>query len=210
MPQLIFIRHAEKPDNDGVNLSHKGALRARYLPEYLLHPYKDFNPPKSAFIMYLRGHNKSDRCRQTMEPTIQSGRLRFKMVHRSKTESLALQLSKLDHTVVVCWEHTRIVDFLNVLIGNQFITAWGLNPESSTDDRNCFDATWVCDVEDDVVRLRVYRQFDIIDDLPVYPHDRHRLWFDKKYTNYGVYFKGQEELPASATASATACACVIM
>lgn len=187
MPQLIFIRHAEKPNNDDVNLSRKGCLRARFLPEYLLHPYKDFSPPKSAVIMYLRGHNKSDRCRQTMEPTIKSGNLAYKMVHRSKTESLALQLSKVEHTVVICWEHTRIVDFLNVLIGDQSVTAWGLDPESSTDDRKCFDATWVCDVDENVVRLRVFRQFDIIDDLPSYPHNRHRVWFDKKYTNNGVY-----------------------
>lgn len=186
MPQLIFIRHAEKPANDDVNLSHKGSLRARYLPEYLLHPYKDFHPPKTAFIMYLRGHNKSDRCRQTMEPTIQSGKLTYKMVHRSKTESLALHISKMNHTVVVCWEHTRIVDFLNLLIGYHMISAWGLNPESCTDDRKCFDATWVCDVDENSVRLRVFRQFEIIDDLPSYPHDRHRVWFDKTYSNSGT------------------------
>lgn len=190
MPQLIFIRHGEKSSDDNVNLSHKGIMRARYLTEYLLHPYKDFTAPTSAYIMYLKGHNKSDRCRQTLQPTIQSGRLTYKMVQRSKTESLAHQLAQLASTVVICWEHTRIVDFLNVLIGDQMVTSWGLNPESDTDDSECFDATWVCDVDDHNVRLRIYRQFNIVGGLPIYSHDRHKVWFDKKYTNRGTYHTG--------------------
>lgn len=192
MPQLIFIRHGEKSRHDNVNLSHKGSLRARFLTEYLLHPYKDFGAPTSAYIMYLRGHNKSDRCRQTLQPTVHSGKLACNMVHRSETESLARQLAQLESTVVICWEHTRIVDFLNVLIGGHMVTAWGLNPESDADDSECFDATWVCDVDEQVVRLRVFRQFDIVDDLPAYPHDRHRVWFDKEYTNRGTRRTGSD------------------
>lgn len=216
MPQLIFIRHGEKSALDNVNLSHKGKMRARHLPEYLLHPYKDFSPPTIAYIMYLRGHDKSDRCRQTMQPTIQTGQLEYIMVHRSKTESLALQLAKLTGVVVICWEHSRIVDFLNVLVGDELVSSWGLNPESLDDDSECFDATWVCDVEQAHVRLRVFRQFDIVDNLPAYPHDRHRVWFDRHYKLsedlqgcQNKVFREEEERKKE-TPSVVCCHCTVM
>lgn len=181
MPQLIFIRHGEKSGKDVVNLSPKGFARARLLPEYLLHPYMDFSVPTSAYIMCLRGEYHSERCWQTMKPTVDAGGLRHHLVYRSKTESLAHLLPKLQGVIVICWEHSRIVDLLNVLVGENAVSAWGLDPDAIQDDSKCFDATWVCDVDENTLRLRVFRQFDIVNDLPHYEHDRHRVWYDKSF-----------------------------
>lgn len=206
--QIVFIRHAEKPtqsrDSDSPHLSAKGRLRSMFLAEYLLHPYDDFRAPTAAYAMVLGGGaHRSDRCYETMMPTIRASDpvMPLRTVHRSHTASIARELATapsatataIPKTVVVCWEHSRIVDMVNIIIddddgrsdrGAGPVSAWGMDPHGHEDDDGCFDATWVCDVTDATVRLRVYRQFDI--DMHThtafYEHDRNKIFFEHTYS----------------------------
>ena len=183
MTQIIFIRHGEK-DRDPVHLSDIGKVRALQLADYLLYPYGEFDAPHKAFIMTVPGRHKSHRCFETMKPTLTKGDLDYELVERSQTFHLAKRLMKLKPmtTVVVCWEHSRIVDFLNIM-GADSVTSWGLDPESKCMDKSCFNATWACDVEAGKgIRLRVYRQFDIENGNPVYKFPRTKVWYDKTFT----------------------------
>jgi hypothetical protein len=204
--QIIFIRHGEKTKSDPVHLSDKGYKRAENLPQYLLHPYGEFNIPTHAYVMFVGEEDpggvpipkegKSERCWETMQPTLKAtttgAKLPFTMVPRYNTHTLAskfLEMASLrensSKTFIVCWQHSRIVDFLNVL-GARSVSSWGLNPEASRDDKLCFNATWVCDMgrptSETTLRLRVYRQFDIVNGEPHYMLPRNVAIFDKEYT----------------------------
>lgn len=183
MVQIIFIRHAEK-SKDPVHLSDTGKLRALFLADYLLHPYGEFDIPTKAYVMRLHGHHKSTRCFETMEPTIVQGNIPYDMIERSHTWQFAHSLVKnssfYDHGIV-CWEHSRIVDILNIMGAE--ISSWGLDPEAKHSGKNCFDATWVCDIDKNknTLRLRVYKQFDLKDGKPVYKHPRTKTLYDRTF-----------------------------
>ena len=180
--QLIFIRHAEK-DGHGNHLSRQGELRAEFLPEYLEFPLDDFRAPQIACVM-RRKEGKSQRCCETMRPTIRTGQLTFHMIPRHRSAKLAQSFVDdrfRDISVVVCWEHSRIVDMVNI-IGGDSVKSWGYEPESPDDDRDCFDATWVCDMGPRAFRLRVFRQFDIVDEQPHYWQPRNQVLFEKSYS----------------------------
>ena len=188
--QIIFIRHGEKPRGGERNnhLSHIGLLRAKYLPDYLLHPYEDFKRPSMAYVMVRCKRNRSDRCYETMLPTIKRADMDYELIPRHSTASLAMELKRLaanttrdSGSIIVCWQHSRIVDFLNIL-GADTISAWGLEPEAERDDKDCFDATWVCELSRSRLAVKVFRQFSIDEnDEPVYEHDRNRVWWQKEY-----------------------------
>lgn len=200
MPQIIFIRHAEKPhDHSDSHLSHKGSRRAHLLVDYILHPWAgELRVPRRAYVMVM-DRRKSQRCKETMGPTLkQAGdMLPCEYVHRFRGTELArrLSMSSKDDSIV-CWEHGRIVDMLNVMGAG--VRSWGLDPESSDpraeDSKRCFDATWVVDVTLTHVRLRVYRQFDVVDDEAVWRHDRNHVWFDRTYLKHEA---GHVVLPRS-------------
>lgn len=185
MRQVVLIRHGEKSKHDPVHLNRRGTLRSMFLPDYILFPYDDFRRPSYAFIMFLNGPRKSDRCFETLAPTIEEAHMQHEFVHRSLTGEVVAKIlgSNEGATSLVCWEHTRIVDIVNLLIGRPDIGAWGLDPSSHGDDGSCFDATWVCDIDDTTVRLRVYQQFDIDmeTEQPFYEHERHTIFFDKSF-----------------------------
>lgn len=188
--QIIFIRHAEKPaDKHNNHLSHKGSQRAELLADYLLYPLtREIHVPRNAFVMTMGSHHKTVRCEETMMPTLaQAGdKLHCELVHRSGGTNLPHRLLRLapgSHTIV-CWEHSRIIDMLNIM--GVSVLSWGLDPDASRDDKHCFDATWVCDVTSKTIRLRVYRQFDVIDGEASYNrdhtyYDRNHVWFDHTY-----------------------------
>ena len=178
MVQIIFIRHGEK--SKGKYLSDKGYLRAIYLADYILHPFGLFEIPQMLYIMEMKSSKKSVRCFETMKPTIDKG-LSYRMIPRANTESFAKSLLKDIHdTILVCYEHERILDILNIL--GIPVNAWGFEPESGKDDNTCFDATWVVNIVGGSKTLTVYKQFDIRHGQPYYTHDRNKIWFHKTYT----------------------------
>ena len=102
-----------------------------------------------------------------------------------------------DLSVVVCWQHSRIVDFLNIL-GADTVTSWGIDPEARDDDKDCFDVTWVCNFHKGGLSLSVYKQFDIdADGKPFYTHNRDHVWWNKTYpirTHEGPYSASRTSL----------------
>ena len=191
MVQIVFIRHGEKDRTQpSPHLDHKGKLRAKYLADYFLHPYGDFETPNFVFMMKLTKEGKSERCWETMEPTIEKGKLDYELTPRYNTHELANYLSNNcdnDETLIVCWQYSRIVDMIN-LLGASDVSAWGLSPECGHSDHNCFDATWVVDLDTNTLKLRVYRQFDIVDDKPHYIVPRTQALFEKEYTRTHTCF----------------------
>ena len=178
MVQIIFIRHGEKAK--GKHLSDKGYLRAIYLADYIFHPFGVFKIPQMLYIMELKNEKKSVRCFETMKPTIDKG-ISYRMIPRANTESFAKSLLKDIHdTILVCYEHERILDILNIL--GIPVNAWGFEPESGKDDNTCFDATWVVNIVGGSKTLTVYKQFDIRHGQPHYTYDRNKIWFHKTYT----------------------------
>ena len=184
--QLIFIRHAEKTKPEPRHLNHVGRLRARFLVDYFNHPYDEFTRPTHAYIMQMPSH-KSQRCIETMQPLIHANcpSLRYELVPRYETHQLAARLldtirtSQSETASIVCWQHSRIVDMLTTLGAD--VTAWGLDPDADGDDKDCFNATWVVCRVKHMLRLDVYRQFDIVDDQPVYTVPRNKVLFSKTW-----------------------------
>ena len=185
--QVVFIRHGEKDGDDCVHLSAVGRARADLLPDYLLHPFGEFEQPDKVYVMSVPGPGRhSQRCFETVAPTLARG-VPFEVVPRSKSAELVERLRQGRGSVLVCWEHTRIVDLVNRLAENtnDFVHQWGLNPapdqqQQIDQGRACFDATWVCEVPDGPgIDLRVYRQFDVDNRtlLPVWRSPRTKLWF---------------------------------
>ena len=196
MVQIVIIRHGEKPrDRSSVDLDHKGKMRAEFLPDYLLHSYDDFKPPVFSFNMLMKA-GKSQRCFETMKPTIRKGGLRYENVPRFLAHEMAKYFSDhcdRDKTYVVCWQHDGIVDLVNML-GAKDVCSWGFNPEGGHGEgRECYDATWVCDIDAQTLRLRVFRQFDIVDDLPVYVVPRNEVVFEKSYERTHRFEKSAQE-----------------
>ena len=178
MVQIIFMRHGEK--SKGKHLSDEGYLRAIYLADYILHPFGLFEIPQMLYIMEMKNSKKSVRCFETMKPIIDKG-IPYMMIPRHTTETFAKSLLKDTHdTVLVCYEHERILDIVNIL--GISVDAWGFDPESDRDDDTCFDATWVVDIVGGTKTLTVYKQFDIRHGQPYYTCDRNKIWFQKTYT----------------------------
>lgn len=187
--QIIFIRHGEKSrEHESIHLNHTGKVRAKYLVDYFLHPSNDFSKPGFVFMMNMSKQGKSERCWETMQPTIAQGGLEYELVERYNTHKLAAYLSKecnKNDTIVVCWQHSRIVDMLN-LLGAKQVNAWGFDPESGHDDGQCFDATWVVNLDKHHLHLKVFSQFCVVDDVPVYERDRDTVFFEQTYRHVRV------------------------
>ena len=116
-----------------------------------------------------------------MEPTIIQGDIPYEMIFRKNTETFAktLATTKTKKTILICWESSRIVDIVNILGAS--VSAWGLYPENDKDDKDCYDATWVCDISISSITLTVYKQFDIIQGKPFYSQPRNQIVFQKTY-----------------------------
>lgn len=177
---LVFIRHAEKVHWDPVHLSERGAARARLLADYFRHPCGLFGVPSVLVAMADRRAGHSRRCTETLGPT--ADRLGLEMITRyprgkgSKAVRKAVReiwgwdwmwgwmrrWSCRKKTAVICWEHSELPAMVQAL-GFPQVVSWGLHPdreEHQDEDRDCFDATWVVDLERG--ELRVYRQFDVV------------------------------------------------
>lgn len=197
-PTIIFVRHGEKSRHSGGHLSRVGQLRARFLADYFLHPFDDFPRPRELHAMTLSGRGRSRRCEETLWPTAGAGALTLDLVPRHRTEAFAEELarranacdSQSANVVLVCWEHSRIVDMVNVIAGRPEVPAvrsWGLDPRAEEDDKECFDATWVCTFDatsfSRTMTLTVFKQFDVVGGQPYYRPDcpRNRVWYRETF-----------------------------
>ena len=175
--RMIFIRHGEKTKHDRVNLSDKGLLRADYMAEYFSHPMGEFDIPRA---LYAMSHVTSKRCEETLYPFGKIQGLRTHLVRRSDTHKFIRKLVSKNmysnDTVLICWEHDRIVDML-VDIGAEHIIGWGLDPEMRH-DKDCFDATWVVDIDGSGnCIMKVYKQFQIDNDGTLFwDHPRNHVY----------------------------------
>jgi hypothetical protein len=198
--QVIFMRHCEK-ERGSVHLSAAGRDRARLLPSYLLQPAGDFGRISHCFVMTMPPH-KSVRCVESLAPTLAAAsdtHMPCDPVRRSRQRHLVRELHAMaaaarqrgeDRTVLVCWEHSRIVDMVDELLlraradaDASSVASWGLDPEAPRDAKDCFDATWVLDFLDaSRMRLTVYRQFSVCHHEAHYDHARTRVWYEKLFS----------------------------
>ena len=180
--RIVFIRHGEKTKSDPVHLSLRGRRRAALLVDYFMQPQLNgFQKPEKFVAM---SHTNSHRCVETLEPVARKMDCLITRVHRSVTlefakRILAMRPTKDHPPILCCWEHSRIVDMVNAL-GAATVTSWGLDPESEADQRDCFDATWVCEIDHAMhtLTMKVFRQFCIgKDGEPFYETPREHVFY---------------------------------
>jgi hypothetical protein len=172
---LVLLRHAEKTPHHGdpVHLSARGRARARLLAsDYLPHPAGLF--PVPGRLVAMAPHRRhpdrhSHRCAETLQPTADALGLPLHARRYARGEGRRAVASAARHarrssdggSVVVCWEHAELPAMARAL-GFRDVRSWGLrpcDPDRDAAGHDCFDATWVVDLEKQT--LRVYRQFDI-------------------------------------------------
>lgn len=109
----------------------------------------------------LKSSTTSNRAVETVEPL--SKALRLPIRHGFLKKEVTKVITDCERhdfkTILVCWEHKMLAKLSHCLgISHQLL--WGLNPYKSQ-DKHCFDATWLIDSVHSHQRLRVYRQFRI-------------------------------------------------
>lgn len=118
--RLVFIRHAERPDN-GDNLSCKGLNRSLLLPSVL---YKKFGKPTAVYVPALKSSENTKHARmfQTISPFAIKYNLNINSSYEADDDKdLAKALLKETGTVIIVWEHHNIrsiIDRLGVSSGN--------------------------------------------------------------------------------------------
>ena len=131
--KLVFIRHAERPDN-GDNLNCKGFNRSTMLPALL---YKKFGLPTSIYIPSLNTGKSTKHSR--MFQTISPFAIKYNLPLNSKFEEtdykdIAHSLLKEDGTVLIVWEHNTIIPILDYL---------GLKTKNLDWPDSDFDSIWI-------------------------------------------------------------------
>jgi len=112
--KLVFIRHAERPDN-GENLNCAGFNRSVLLPSVL---YRKFRLATDIFVPSVKPGNVTKRSR--MLETILPYAVKYNLSINSKydeddSKGIASALLKETGTVIVVWDHTKIPDIVSVL-----------------------------------------------------------------------------------------------
>jgi hypothetical protein len=130
--RLVFIRHAERPDN-GENLNCVGFNRSVLLPAVL---YRKFRLPTDIFIPSLKSGNVTKRSR--MMETILPYAIKFNLSINSKydeddSKGIAAALLKETGTVIIVWDHTKIPDIVSQLGIKQYLK-W---------EHDDFDSIWI-------------------------------------------------------------------
>ena len=112
--QILIIRHAEKPDNDSVDLSDQGKKRAEALPGLFLKSQSRPQPfPNPNFIFATKNSKHSHRPLETVTP------LAKKLGIMVNTEFRDDEVGKLaddifrnpkyaGKTVLICWHHGEL------------------------------------------------------------------------------------------------------
>jgi len=179
--QVIMIRHGEKGD-EPVNLNPAGYKRADCLVDYFMHPKAGYNVPDYIIAMAQHDEDSGNRPVETVTPLATALNMSIDDSWKKGDETDAADSILNDHpgeTVLVCWEHKALVDLAADLgaCTNDGSFNWGLNPEASADNPDCYNAVWVVDYPTDDVRrprlraitakkidipFTVYAQFDVI------------------------------------------------
>jgi hypothetical protein len=112
--KLVFIRHAERPDN-GENLNCAGFNRSVLLPAVL---YRKFGLADDIFIPSLKLGSVTKRSR--MLETILPYTIKYNLSINSKydeddSKGLSAALLKQTGTVIIVWDHTKIPDIVRAL-----------------------------------------------------------------------------------------------
>jgi hypothetical protein len=133
--KLIFIRHAEKPD-EGDNLSCMGLNRALKLPEVLK---AKFGLPDRVYVPALHLGKSTPRSR--MFQTISPFAIKYNLTINSSFEEedakdIANDLEGRKGTILIVWEHSQIKFILKAL---------GLTVKGLQWPDNDFDSIWVVD-----------------------------------------------------------------
>jgi len=141
--QVIFLRHAEKPDS-GTELSERGRARAQALATLFTHDPRvlEHGPAVAVFVMKPAKYS-SIRAVETMFPTGQALHVPLKNNYfREDIDGLAhalLNPKKYNGgTVIVCWEHNQIPEMLKAL-------GWTEGPPRWRDQD--YDRLWILDLE---------------------------------------------------------------
>ena len=142
--QIIFLRHAEKPD-DGPELDARGRTRAAALVQLFTHDPRalEHGPAAAIFAMKPAKAGGSVRAIQTIEPTARALGLKVDASFaRDEIKALVKAINanpSLDgKTVIVCWEHDAIPDMLPAF-------GWQRGPKRWPD--KIYDRLWVLDFE---------------------------------------------------------------
>jgi hypothetical protein len=117
--QLLILRHAEKPDDDGdPNLTSRGAARAAALPSlFLILPTFPTKPASFAtpdFIFAAKESKKSNRPVETVTPLAKA--LNDMHIHaKHKNEDFQAVVDDIfgdekyaGKTILICWHHGKI------------------------------------------------------------------------------------------------------
>ncbi|MBI5766981.1 MAG: hypothetical protein HZA93_04250 [Verrucomicrobia bacterium] len=140
--QIIFLRHAEKPDS-GIDLSEKGRERAQALVALFTQDARALEHGPAAVIYAMKQARLTTSARpiQTIEPTARALGLtvdaRFTRDEVSAVARALLMDPRADgKTVIVCWEHDAIPKILAAL-------GWRKGPDQWPG--KSYDRLWVLD-----------------------------------------------------------------
>lgn len=143
--QIIFLRHAEKPDT-GNELNARGRERAAALVHLFLHDpqLREHGSPAAIFAMRPKGKKGSVRAIETMEPTARALQLtpdtRFTRDELGALKDAIMSAPLLaGKTVIVCWEHDAIPEMLQVFGWTSGPTRW---------PAKTYDRLWLLDFQD--------------------------------------------------------------
>ncbi len=131
--KLVFIRHAERPDN-GDNLNCQGLNRSMLLPSVLV---KKFGNPSAIYVPSLKLGEGTKRARmfQTATPLAVKYGLSINAAYgETDYKQIGKALLKESGTVVIVWEHKAIKHIIKYLGAGSGSMDW---PGSD------FDSIWV-------------------------------------------------------------------
>lgn len=127
--QIIFIRHAEEHDEAGLteqgapddhSLTIRGWQRAGALARFFNNDHDTDRKPDTIYASCVAPGSESKRPGQTVAPLIalmrdQTGVEYVDRFAKSHTAQLATDILTRNGTVLVCWEHSKIVECIAAL-----------------------------------------------------------------------------------------------
>ena len=167
---IMFIRHGEKPKK-GADLNATGEVHANCWKEFFINNRPStINLPQSIYAMKNseKGKNSSNRPYETILPLAQQLNItpnnNYIRDDYSGVISNILQ-NNSGKTVLVCWEHSAIVDLVNELINEVYgqngncglnIKSWGDNPTKKGNEGDNFSSLWKITFENNKINFYVY------------------------------------------------------
>lgn len=145
---LVFIRHAEKPNNNSGQLTCKGLNRALALPDILI---KRFGKPDALFASspYQNKLGSSLRAVQTISPlAIRVSlpiHLNFHATEIKELQNVLLNEKNNNAVIVIVWEHDNLVKIVKNIMKNKGGDP-NLIPKWKKDD---FDSIYVLKINHD-------------------------------------------------------------